>query len=181
AGHPPITALHYDVHDGHCWPFAGSQGQLGIALSTPIYIGAMTIDHVASAVAVSSRTSAPKDMEVWAMVKGHENVAKLVVWHAEMAQQGRVPAIQDGHEFATRRGQPAHVGFLEYIRIASFQYDIHSRNGAQTFPVDAEIRNLGINFGVVVLMVKSNWGMEKYTCLYRMWVHGQRRDAPGPM
>ncbi|KAF8158930.1 UNC-like C-terminal-domain-containing protein, partial [Mycena galopus ATCC 62051] len=133
-GRPPVTALNYDVHDGHCWPFAGSQGQLGIALSSPIYIEAITIDHVASAIAVGRRTSAPQDMEVWALVEGRDN----------------------------------------YIRIASFQYDIHSRNGVQTFLVDAEIKNLGIDFGVIVLVVKNNWGMGEYTCLYRIRVHGQR-------
>jgi SUN domain-containing protein 1/2 len=48
----------------------------------------------------------------------------------------------------------------------------------QTFPIDAEIRSLGIDFGLVVLMVKNNWGMDKYTCLYRVRVHGQRMDTP---
>ncbi|KAJ7122470.1 UNC-like C-terminal-domain-containing protein, partial [Mycena epipterygia] len=136
AGRPPVTALHYDIHDGHCWPFAGSQGQLGIVLAAPIYIEDITIDHVASAVAVSRRKSAPRDMEVWALVEGQDN-------------------------------------FPEYIRIASFQYDIHSSNNIQTFPIDAEIRSLSIDFNVVVLMVKGNWGMDEYTCLYRIRVHGQ--------
>ncbi|KAJ7505028.1 SUN domain-containing protein, partial [Mycena galericulata] len=141
---PPVTALHYDTHDGHCWPFAGSQGQLGIVLSAPVYIEDITIDHVAAAVAVSRRTSAPRDMEVWAMVEGQDNMLSK---------------------------------FPEYIRIASFQYDIHSPNSIQTFPVDGEIRGLGIDFGVIVLMVKSNRGMGGYTCLYRVRVHGQRIDA----
>jgi SUN domain-containing protein 1/2 len=64
-----------------------------------------------------------------------------------------------------------------FIRIAALQYDIYSPNHIQTFPVDTEIRNLGIDFGVVVLIVKSNWGMGEYTCLYRIRVHGQRMDA----
>ncbi|KAJ6593033.1 hypothetical protein B0H19DRAFT_911617, partial [Mycena capillaripes] len=112
-GRPPITALHYDIHDGHCWPFAGSQGQLGIVLAALVYIDHITIDH-----------TLPK--------------------------------------------------FPEYIRIASFRYDIHSRNNVQTFPVDAEIRSLGIDFGVVVLVINSNWGKDEYTCLYRIRVHGQQ-------
>ncbi|KAJ7247453.1 hypothetical protein C8J57DRAFT_960466, partial [Mycena rebaudengoi] len=64
SGHPPITALHYNIHDGHCWPFARSQGQLGIVLAAPIYIEDITIDHVAAAVAVGRRTSVLRDMEV---------------------------------------------------------------------------------------------------------------------
>ncbi|KAJ7438035.1 hypothetical protein B0H11DRAFT_1935565 [Mycena galericulata] len=166
-GRPPVTALHYDIHDGHCWPFAGSQGQLGIVLSAPVYIEDITIDHVAAAVAVSMRTSAPRDMEVWAMVEGQDNVAKLEAWRAENTQR--------------RDHEPARPKMLstfpEYIRIASFHYDIHSPDSIQTFPVDEEIRGLGIDFGVIVLMVKSNWGMGEYTCLYRVRVHGQRIDA----
>ncbi|KAF8187416.1 hypothetical protein K438DRAFT_1595585, partial [Mycena galopus ATCC 62051] len=175
---PPVTALNYDVHDGHCWPFAGSQGQLGIALSSPIYIEAITIDHVASAIAVGRRTSAPQDMEVWALVEGRDNVAKLEAWRAELALGGHEPAMRSGFSLAAQEGQPPFLGVAEYIHIASFQYDIHSRNGVQTFLVDAEIKNLGIDFGVVVLVVKNNWGMGEYTCLYRIRVHGQRMDAP---
>ncbi|KAJ7440102.1 hypothetical protein B0H11DRAFT_2253262 [Mycena galericulata] len=166
-GRPPVTALHYDIHDGHCWPFAGSQGQLGVVLSAPVYIEDITIDHVAAAVAVNGRTSAPRDMEIWAMVEGQDNVAKLKAWRAENTQRR-------DHEPARPKMLPT---FPEYIRIASFQYNIHSPNSIQTFPVDAEIKGLGIDFGVVVLMVKSNWGMDEYTCLYRVRVHGQRTDA----
>ncbi|KAJ7120282.1 UNC-like C-terminal-domain-containing protein, partial [Mycena epipterygia] len=129
-GRPPVTALHYDIHDGHCWPFAGSQGQLGIVLAAPIYIEDITIDHVASAVAVSRRKSAPRDMEVWALVEGQDNVAKLEAWRAEMTQRRE-------HELARPKTLP------------------------------------NIDFGVVVLMVKGNWGMDEYTCLYRIRVHGQ--------
>ena len=36
--------------------------------------------------------------------------------------------------------------------------------------------------GIVVLVVKSNWGMDEYTCLYRMRVHGERMgEIPPPL
>ncbi|KAJ7720320.1 hypothetical protein B0H14DRAFT_3520987 [Mycena olivaceomarginata] len=179
-GRPPVTALHYNVHDGYCWPFAGSRGQLGIALSGLVYIEAITIDHVAFTDAVGSRTSAPRDMEVWALVEGRDNVAKLETYHAELAPEEHGLAMRNGSSLVSHAGQPPTPGLgdLQYIRIASLQYDIHSSHSSQTFPVDALIRNLGIDFGVVVLMVESNWGMEDYTCLYRVRVHGQRMDAP---
>ncbi|KAJ7855444.1 hypothetical protein B0H14DRAFT_2579314 [Mycena olivaceomarginata] len=165
-GRSPVTALDHDIHDGHCWPFGGSYGQLGIVLGSLVYIDAITIDHVAAAVAVGKRTSAPKDMEVWAMVEGQDNVAKLEAWRAEMSQGAHEPE------------RPKMLPQLpEFIRIATLQYDIYSPNHIQTFPVDTEIRNLGIDFGVVVLIVKSNWGMGEYTCLCRIRVHGQRMDA----
>jgi hypothetical protein len=165
-GRPPVTALHHDIHDGHCWPFAGSQGQLGIMLASPIYIDTITIDHVAAAVAVSRRTSAPRDMELWAMVEGQDNIGKLKAWRAVAQPREDEPP------------RPAMLPeFPEYIRIASLQYDIHSPDNIQTFPINAEIRSLGIDFGLVMLMVKNNWGIDKYTYLYRVREHGQRIDT----
>ncbi|KAJ7715618.1 hypothetical protein B0H16DRAFT_1477233 [Mycena metata] len=165
-GLPPVTALHYDIHDGHCWPFPGSYGQLGVVLGDLVYVEAITIDHVAAAVSVNTRTSAPKDIEIWAMVEGQDNVAKLSAWRAEMP----IPT----HEPARPNMLPK---LQDFIRIASLQYDMHAPKNIQTFPVDPEIRSLGIDFGVIVLVVKSNWGMEEYTCLYRIRVHGRRKIA----
>lgn len=101
------------------------------------------------------------------MVEGQENVGKLEAWRAVTQPPEDEPL------------RPAMLPeFPEYIRIASFQYDIHSPDNIQNFPIDAEIRRLGIDFGLVALMVNSNWGMDKYTCLYRVRVHGQMIDAP---
>ncbi|KAJ7104067.1 hypothetical protein B0H15DRAFT_808309 [Mycena belliarum] len=172
-GRPPVTAIHYDIHDGHCWPFAGTQGQLGVVLSQPVYIDDITIDHVAAEVAVNDRTSAPRDMEAWAMVEGRDNLAKLREWRADKARRR-----ENGESVEDEPVRPKSLPkSMEYIRIASFQYDLDTPNNIQTFPVDEEIKALRIDFGIVVLMVKSNWGMDAFTCLYRMRVHGQRLGA----
>lgn len=173
-GRPPVTALHHEIHAGHCWPFPGSQGQLGIALAAPVYISDVTIDHVAKEVATDMR-SAPRQMELWGLVEGQDNVAKLREWKSrraaareEIESRGEpVPSnlLEDEHP----RSLPRHP---EYVRIASFTYDIHSPEYIQTFPVREEVRELGIDFGVVALLVKSNWGKE-FTCLYRVRVHGE--------
>ncbi|KAJ7843221.1 hypothetical protein B0H14DRAFT_2585863 [Mycena olivaceomarginata] len=124
------------------------------------------LDHDIHDVAVGKRTSAPKDMEVRAMVEGQDNVAKLEAWGAEISQGAHEPE------------RPKMLPQLpEFIRIAALQYDVYSPNHIQTFPVDTEIRNFGIDFGVVVLIMKSNWGMGEYTCHYHIRVHGQRMDA----
>ncbi|KAJ7274299.1 hypothetical protein B0H12DRAFT_1088047 [Mycena haematopus] len=172
-GLPPITALHYDIHDGRCWPFAGSQGQLGVFLAAPVYIEDITIDHVAVEAALNSRASAPQDMEVWGLIEGADNTVKLKAWRAEKAQRRA-----DGEIIEDEPERPKLIPkAVEYIRIASFRYDAHSSNNIQTFPVDQEIKALGIDFGVVTLVVKSNWGSPAFTCLYRFRVHGQRMGA----
>ncbi|KIY50691.1 hypothetical protein FISHEDRAFT_15999, partial [Fistulina hepatica ATCC 64428] len=75
-GRPPVTALHYDSHSGMCWPFDGSHGQLGVVLARPVRVHEITIDHLAREVAFD-RSSAPREMEVWALAEGASNREKL--------------------------------------------------------------------------------------------------------
>jgi len=181
-GRPPITALHHDLHTGTCWPFEGSEGQLGVMLVAPTYISEVTIDHIAKEVSFDLR-SAPREMELWGLVEGKENVAKMKQWQAEKRgrlEAARVKAKAGGIEFVmdNELEEPPYPRTLPHsppwIRVASFRYDIHAPNNIQTFPVSQEIRDLGIDFGIVALRVKSNWGSPDYTCLYRLRVHGQQ-------
>lgn len=174
-GRPPVTALHHELHNGHCWPFKGSEGMLGVLLAAPVIIEEVTIDHVAKEVAFDLR-SAPREMEVWGMVEGWDNVAKVRMWEDGKIERRR-KALEDGVSLGEEEEERYPKGLPrspQYIRLASFTYDIHSPKNIQTFPVDEEIRALGVDFGVVVLVVKNNWGQDVFTCLYRFRVHGQR-------
>lgn len=172
-GLPPVTALHHERHDGHCWPIEGTEGQLAVALSSPAYISDITIDHVAKEVASDIR-SAPREMEVWGMVEGQDNIAKVQAWLKERAVK-REDARERGFEVDEEPAYPKTLpAFPQYLRLASFTYDIHAPKNIQTFPVDEEIQRLGVDFGIVALRMKSNWGQDAYTCLYRFRVHGEK-------
>ena len=174
SGLSPINALHPHNYAGRCWPFEGSEGQLGVKLARRTYISDITIDHVAKEVAFDLR-STPRQMEVWGLVEGQENLAKVVGWLADR-QRRRSDAVESGHPLDPKDEDwefPKHLPKdAQYIRVSKFLYDVHSTRNIQTFPVDSEVRALGVDFGVVVLVVKSNWGREEYTCLYRFRVHG---------
>ncbi|KAI0303780.1 hypothetical protein B0F90DRAFT_1667162 [Multifurca ochricompacta] len=163
-GRPPITALHHETHNGHCWPFVGDQGQLGVLLAHPVRIEEVTIDHVERDVAWDMR-SAPRQMEVWGFVEGAKNLAKVAAWEVSQNEAGlEIPM------------QPKSLPYsAKYVRIAQFAYDIDAPNAVQTFPVDEDIRALELDFGLVVLRVLSNWGKE-FTCLYRFRVHGEKLE-----
>jgi len=167
-GRPPVTALHHELHNGHCWPFAGQEGQLGVVLAAPILVEEVTIDHLAREIAYDVR-SAPRQMEVWGMVEGKDNIERLKVW--KEARQSIDGAHVDVDDVIYPKTLPK---VPEYVRLANFTYDIHAVDHVQTFSVDPEIRSLGVDFGVVVLRVLSNWGVDEFTCLYRFRVHGQK-------
>lgn len=160
-GRSPVTALHHELHNGHCWPFPGQQGQLGVVLARgAVVIDEVSIDHVSKEVAFDL-SSAPRDMEVWAMVEGADNLEKLKA----LIPDDSVPYP------STLPTSP------QFIRLANFTYDINAPNYVQTFAVDPDVRALGLDFGIVVLRVLSNWGMDRYTCLYRFRVHGQQAEV----
>ncbi|KAK0469731.1 uncharacterized protein EV420DRAFT_1496268 [Desarmillaria tabescens] len=178
-GRPPITALHHESHNGHCWPFAGSSGQLGVMLAAPAYIKEITIDHVAKEVAFDMR-SAPRRMEVWGLVEGSENTAKVNEWKAEKARL-RTEALERGETVEEEEYPKSLPKSPMYVRIAAFDYNIHAPNPVQTFPVLDEIQDLGVDFGIVALRILSNWGRDEFTCLYRFRVHGERLgEVPPP-
>ncbi len=174
-----MTALHHELHNGHCWPFAGTQGQLGIALAALVYISDITIDHVAQEVAFDMR-SAPKQMEVWGLVEGKDNIAKVKEWMTEKAAK-RAEALERGETVEIEEYPKTLPRSPQYVRVAAFSYDIHAPGHIQTFPVLPEVKDLGVDFGIVVLRILSNWGRDEFTCLYRVRVHGtQVGEIPLP-
>ena len=183
SGLSPINALHPYNYAGRCWPFKGSEGQLGVKLARRTHISDITIDHVAKEVAFDLR-STPRQMEVWALVEGQDNLAKVAGWLADR-QRRRSDAIESGSPMDPKDEEwelPRHLPKdTQYIRIAKFLYDVHSTRNIQTFPVDSEVRALGVDFGVVVLVVKNNWGRPEYTCLYRFRVHGDMVGEVPPL
>lgn len=178
-GRPPVTALHPDIHVGNCWPFKGSEGQIGVMLARSIVISEFTIDHAAKEVAFDVR-SAPKKMEVWGLVDGADNIHKVAEYHKRREQRYRDQVNAANREGrAPPRPEDPYPSTLppdaHYIRLAQFTYNVNAVSHIQTFSVPQEIQDLGVDIGVVVLQVKGNWGQADWTCLYRFRVHG--RDA----
>jgi SUN domain-containing protein 1/2 len=177
-GRAPVVALHHDVHNGMCWPFEGSRGQLGISLVAPVVISDISVEHVAREVAFDMK-SAPRDFEVWALVEGKDNLQKVKEWKAEKLRRRR-EAEERGETVEEEAPLPKTLPqSVEYIRIANFTYDIEAPKSIQTFPIDEDIRDLELDFGVIVFMVQNNWGHD-YTCLYRVRVHGERLQQEVP-
>lgn len=62
---PPATALDADNSLGKCWPMAGSEGTLGIALARRVVVDELVLEHVDGRIAYEL-DSAPRDFQLWA-------------------------------------------------------------------------------------------------------------------
>ncbi|GAA5892909.1 hypothetical protein JCM8208_004122 [Rhodotorula glutinis] len=180
-GRPPVTALHSDNSPGSCWPFAGQQGQLGIQLSRRVVPTDVTLEHISTDVALDGDvSSAPKEFEVWGIVEGADNVAKVGQYRAE-----QLAAKRAARDAALEAGSPPDPLAAEldlnpaslppsanHVLLAVGAYDPALPSPVQTFPVTPAARHLAIPVQVVVVKVLSNHGEEAYTCLYRVRVSG---------
>ncbi|TRY89352.1 hypothetical protein DNTS_015292 [Danionella cerebrum] len=63
----PRTVIQPELYPGKCWAFRGSQGFLVIALSYPVSITHVTLEHIPQSLSPTGRIdSAPKDFAVYA-------------------------------------------------------------------------------------------------------------------
>ncbi|ORZ22595.1 UNC-like C-terminal-domain-containing protein [Absidia repens] len=140
----PVVALTPGTHAGQCWPMKGDHGSLGIQLSEPIAVQAVTVEYPSRSVVANHVSSAPKEFEVW----GIKHIDKK-----------KKRTVDDDDDEGTNT-----------IFLGSFTYDIKSSaSPVQTFSLDT---NRYIVLQGVVVRVRSNWGNHQFTCLYRIRVHG---------
>ncbi|KAH0628368.1 hypothetical protein JD844_009438 [Phrynosoma platyrhinos] len=137
-----------DVYPGNCWAFHGSQGQVVIKLPEKIQPTAVTVQHISRTVApLKEVTSAMKDFSVY----GIDNETD------------------------------------EETLLGTFMYDIEKET-IQTFQLQASV-SFGLfpplspfqneaakPFLYIKFKVQSNWGNIKFTCIYRVRVHGKMAE-----
>jgi hypothetical protein len=148
---------------GSCWLIPGKVGQLGVRLPNILRITHVAVEHAVQQ-QVSAAELAPRKMVLWGLVDGKENLAKFKYLRNSATGMLR--------ELFTSRTGPGINEHLPFVPLASFDYNIHSDNHIQTFPVFDSVANAGMDFGVVVLEILDNWG-GRSTCLYRFRVHAE--------
>jgi SUN domain-containing protein 1/2 len=95
------------------------------------------IDHVARDVAWDM-SSAPRKMEVWGLVEGTFNFAKVAAWDAARTR--------DGQEILVQPRSLLHS--VRCVCIAQFKYDADMPNTVQMFPVDEDVHTAGMDFSL---------------------------------
>ena len=172
---PPISALEPWQEAGDCWCAApppkvhsrnGAEGkdvpkaQLAVRIPRLIYPTSITVEHVPGA-ATLDIAAAPKDMELWVRVDDTSMRDEITRHVAEYT-----------YSKARESNRENGVALDEsYVRIGRWRYDIHALNHVETFPLQINLKELGVYVNQAVVRATSNWGAE-YTCLYRVRLHG---------
>ena len=95
------------------------------------------------------------------MIEGEDNKAIVSEYLTRNPSFEYVTGLGDTDPSSSRPPSPDH------LLLGSFTYDPSSASHIQTFPVDPEVIDLGVDVGVVIFKVDSNWGGD-FTCLYRV-------------
>ena len=139
--------LNDDVEE--CWTFPSSTAQITIRLSDCMVINQLAIKH---ATTQSNPGAIPRDLVVWGLVDGDENLDQLHQSHeAHKALLSRI------NEFSTHMKPPSpsfksHV----FVPLAALTYSPSAKS--QRFQVFKEVAKLNIDFGIVIIQVRTNWG-----------------------
>ncbi|ORX50671.1 hypothetical protein BCR36DRAFT_583247 [Piromyces finnis] len=154
-GKSAVVALQPDTHAGNCWAMDGNHGFLTVQLSMPIIPSHITIEHMSQEESVpdSLLSSAPREIEVYG-ITDKEAMEKIPSYHDQTISLSTSPYA---------------------IHLASLVFDPHD-NFIQTFAIsnEAKIRLQSVtSIQVVQFQIFSNWGEDKYTCIYRVRVHGR--------
>lgn len=168
----PHLALHSSTQFNNCFRLGRVYGHLGVAFPVPIMITHVTIDHLMDG-ELSHMKEAPREMVLWGLVEGAVNFAR----HASslpynVSTEAPVDTPPEDITAAVEAINPQSF----FIALARFEYDIvRGTCPVQTFSVRDIIKESQMDFGVVVLEVRENWGSND-TCLYRMRIHGRAAE-----
>lgn len=157
--HPPAVAIQPSNAVGLCWAFPGTTGQLSVKLSHAIILTDIAVEHVHPDIAHDA-TTAPKDLEIWAHIG------------VEAAEELDAESSFDTDSSSNLRHAPA-AGFVHVMDIT---YNVYkAEQSVQTFTVPQSMRRLNAPVNQVVYRIKSNWGKEEFTCVYRVRAIGHRQ------
>ncbi|KAI0291446.1 hypothetical protein BC826DRAFT_1022993 [Russula brevipes] len=154
---PPSTALGDSA--GTCWSFHGNAGTFGVVLDAPNLMPSHVVIRHWPSNLTASLSCAPRQITVWGLVDGEANRRiYFQTRHAFTSTLTRVPPF------------PMSKAGI-FLPLAKIEFDITAQSLRQGFPVNTEVASWGIDFGVIVFHIHSNWGAE-LTSLCSVHIYG---------
>ena len=152
----PLSEISRDP-PGTCWSFRGNSGTFGVVLNAPNVLPSHVVIQHQRFNSTMLLSRAPREVIVWGLVDGAKNV--------EAYKRSRNALVSA----SLRRAPFPREGV--FLPLAEFEFDITGPPMRQVFPLFDEAKSWGIDFGVIVFQVRSNWGAD-VTSLCTVHVHG---------
>ncbi|CAG8795185.1 27099_t:CDS:2 [Gigaspora margarita] len=146
-GHKPHVAIDGNNQIGNCFAFSGMRGQLAIQLSRTIYITSVSYQHL-------DRNLALDDTNI---LSSPARFAVLGIPDEKYLSNSTSKALEVSQGF---------------VRLGEFIYDLEGPP-VQIFQVEHKNGSERIPIKSIIFKVNSNWGHDRYTCLYQFKVHGR--------
>lgn len=161
----PQLALTSSLEQDQCWLLPEPIGHIAISLRSPIVITHITLDHPSTLVA-SYPGDAPRRLILWGLVEGRHGLQQ---YHAYPHLRGLSYSQPAPTVVEKVKKMDATAMFVE---LGNFQFRYTDRpSHRQTFSAHQDVVATGLDFGIVLLEIKGNWGANR-TCLYNFQVHG---------
>lgn len=145
---PPSVVLSNTARA--CWSFRGNSGTFGIVLDTPNVIPSHVAIHHWPPDSTTKWTTflsrAPHEITVWGLVDGEVNM--------KIFSQSR----RSFTSALAKTPRPLISKEGVFLPLAEIDFDINAGSLRQVFPLHSEALSLGIDFGVIVFEIHSNWG-----------------------
>ena len=112
--------------------------------------------------------STPKEGELWGLLEEGDALTSLIESGLAVSDFGALMQSLGRHLLANKQHNNAH-----FVHLTSFTIDLDRDIPFQTFavPRSTEEKLKGRQFRTVVVVIRTNWGQEKFTCLYRVRIH----------
>ena len=145
---------------GACWSFHGNAGTFGIVLDTVNVIPSHIVLSHQLFNSTTSLSCAPRQVTVWGMVDGDQNMKTFSLSRRTFTSTlVRVPL------FLISKGGT-------FLPSAEIDFDITAPSLCQTSSLYTEVQSWGIDFGIIVFDICSNWGSD-ITSLCSVHVYGK--------
>lgn len=164
----PDTALMKWEEHGDCWCSPsnadGFGPSLAVIMGSSIYPEQIVVEHIMSSASLEPG-AAPKDMEILAWIPDSELFQAVSKMSDNIFNDDTVEPLRADN----------------FVRIATFTYDIDAQENIQGFQTQLDMKALGAHTNKIIVRSKNNWsdGHVDYTCLYRVRVHGDVVASPG--
>ena len=144
---------------GACWSFREHSGTFGVTFDAPNVMPSHVVIHHWPSNSTASLSRAPHHIIVWGLVDGEANKRTFSASQRVLTST-----------FTKVPSQISKEG--TFIPLAEIDFDISARSLRQAFPISNNALSLGIDFGVVVFDIRSNWGADATSlCAVRIYGH----------